>query len=277
MEFIETISSMRRCREGLKEPVGFVPTMGFLHEGHLSLVRQAKADNASVVVSIFVNPSQFGPGEDLECYPRNIPRDLALLADEGVGIVFSPKPAEVYPPGFSTWISVEGLSDRLEGLSRPGHFRGVATICLKLFNLVCPTRAYFGQKDAQQVRVINRMISDLNLNIDLVTMPTIRESDGLALSSRNVYLSSRERKAAPVLLRSLCLAHGKWRSGELDAHILRSEMLALIETEPLVKIDYISIADYETLTEQEIVGAQTLVSLAAFVGNTRLIDNIILE
>jgi pantoate--beta-alanine ligase len=257
-------------------PVGFVPTMGFLHEGHLSLVRRAKADNASVVVSILVNPTQFGPAEDLERYPRDIPRDLALLEKEGVGAVFMPEPADMYPAGFDTWVEVEKLASRLEGEVRPGHFRGVATVCAKLFNIVRPDRAYFGQKDAQQVLVIKRMAADLNMNLEIVTLSTAREPDGLAMSSRNVYLNTAERRAAAVLFRALKLAEAAWRRGEKDADAVRGEMAAHIRQEPLAEIDYISVADSGTLAELKEIRSPALVSLAVRIGKTRLIDNLIL-
>jgi len=250
--------------------------MGFLHDGHLSLVRRARAENASVVVSVFVNPTQFGPSEDLARYPRDLPRDLALLSGEETDIVFVPDAAELYPTGFATWVAVEKITERLEGSARPGHFRGVATVCTKLFNIVRPTHAYFGQKDAQQALVISRLAADLNMGIKIITLPTVRAPDGLALSSRNAYLSTEERQAATILCRALHLAEEKWRTGEFRAATLRRKMVDLIKTEPLARIDYISIADSKTLAELDIVGAPALVSLAVYIGKTRLIDNIIL-
>ncbi len=205
MKVVETIADMRRLRHRLAEPVGFVPTMGYFHEGHLSLVRQARAENPSVVVSIFVNPTQFGPREDFDSYPRDPQRDLTMLREEKADIVFTPSAAEMYPPGFRSWVEVGKLTERLEGASRPGHFRGVATVVAKLFNIVQPTRAYFGQKDAQQVVVIRRMVVDLNMNVEIVTLPTVREPDGLAMSSRNTYLNSEQRQAATILSR-----HSVW-------------------------------------------------------------------
>ena len=278
MKVVNTVEEMRRTRCILGEPVGLVPTMGFLHEGHLSLVRQAKSENSSAVVSIFVNPTQFGPLEDFQRYPRDAPRDLALLEREGVDVVFMPEPAEMYPSGYDTWVAVEELAKRLEGEIRPGHFKGVATVCNKLFNVIRPARAYFGQKDAQQVRVIKRMVVDLNMNLDIIIMPTVRETDGLAMSSRNIYLNPGERQAATVLYQSLCLAEDLWWRGEHDTNQIRQKMTELITQEPLVSsIDYISIADNETLNELEVIDVPALVSLAVRIGKTRLIDNLLLS
>ncbi|GAG08120.1 unnamed protein product, partial [marine sediment metagenome] len=249
MKVIETIADMKRLRQQIAEPVGFVPTMGYLHEGHLSLVRQARAENPSVVVSIFVNPAQFGPQEDLGSYPRDPQRDLALLEKEGTDIVFMPPVAEMYPPQFDSWVEVGKVTERLEGASRPGHFRGVTTVVAKLFNIVQPTRAYFGQKDAQQAIVIKKMVADLDVNLEVITLPTVREPDGLAMSSRNTYLNPEERQAALVLYQALTLAQQLWSQGERDAEKLRQEMLTLIKKQPLAKVDYISIANTETLDE----------------------------
>jgi pantoate--beta-alanine ligase len=276
MKIIKTIAQMKKLRASLPEPVGFVPTMGYLHEGHLSLVRQSKADNASVVVSIFVNPTQFIPGEDFEKYPRDLKRDLAMLEKEGVTAVFAPAAAEMYPPDFSSFVEVDHLTNRLEGASRPGHFRGVTTVVAKLFNIVQPTRAYFGQKDAQQAIVIKKMVADLNMNLEVITLPTVREPDRLAMSSRNSYLSPDERQAAAVLYRSLMLAQGLYSHGEKSTQKIRSDMAKLIGKEPLATIDYISIADNETLEELEEVRPPALVSLAVKIGRTRLVDNVVL-
>jgi len=276
MEVVKTIADIKRLRIKLSEPVGFVPTMGYLHEGHLSLVRQAGAENQSLVVSIFVNPTQFGPREDFDRYPRDLKRDLALLEKEGVDLVFMPSVDEMYPPQFDSWVEVDKLTRRLEGASRPGHLRGVTTVVAKLFNIVQPTRAYFGQKDAQQAIVIKKMVADLNMNLEVVTLPTVREPDGLAMSSRNSYLSPEERQAATVLYRSLMLASGLWSKGERDAQKLRNEMVKLIKKEPLATIDYISIANPETLDELYEVKPPALVSLAVKIGSTRLIDNVVL-
>ena len=276
MKVIEKINDMKRLRRQLTEPVGLVPTMGYYHEGHLSLVRQARAENPSVVVSIFVNPAQFGPQEDFDHYPRDTQRDVALLEKEKADIVFMPSVAEMYPPQFNSWVEVERLTERLEGASRPGHFRGVATVCAKLFNIVQPSKAYFGQKDAQQLVVIKKMVADLNMNLEIVTLPTVRQPDGLAMSSRNTYLSSQERRAAVVLYQALSLAQKLWSQGERDAERLRQEMTALIQKQPLATIDYASIANTETLDELNTVSPPALVSLAVKIGKTRLIDNIVL-
>lgn len=267
---------MRALRKQSQGTVGFVPTMGYLHEGHLELVRRARAENSVVVVSIFVNPTQFGPTEDFNRYPRDIPRDLGLLEQVGTDIVFIPSAEEMYPSGFNTWVVVEKVTERLEGKSRPGHFRGVATVVAKLFNIVEPTRAYFGQKDAQQVVVIKKMVSDLNMNLEIVVVPTVRESDGLAMSSRNVYLNPQERQAATVLFRALSLAESMWRKGERDAETIRQAMVSLIKEEPLAEIDYVSIAHPETLEELATIDGPALASLAVRIGKTRLIDNMVL-
>jgi pantoate--beta-alanine ligase len=277
LTIVKTISEIRALRQKLKGSVGFVPTMGFLHEGHLALVKRAKADNSIVMVSIYVNPAQFGPREDLGAYPRDLNRDLELLRKEGTDIVFVPSDDEMYPREFSSWVDVEKVTERLEGASRPGHFRGVATVVAKLFNIVQPTRAYFGQKDAQQVVVINRMVADLNMNLEVVIVPTVRESDGLAMSSRNVYLSREERQAATVLFRALMLARQLRRDGEKDAEKIRRKMTALIRKEPLAQIDYVSIADAGTLEELDLIDRPAAASLAVKIGKTRLIDNMPLE
>jgi pantoate--beta-alanine ligase len=276
MIVIETIADMSYLRSNLKEPVGFVPTMGYLHEGHMSLVRKARAENKTVVASIYVNPTQFGPKEDLSKYPRDLPRDLAMLDNEGVNAVFFPSDKEMYPAGYDTWVTVENLTKPLEGEVRPTHFRGVTTVVTKLFNIVRPTRAYFGQKDAQQALVIKKMAADLNMNLKVIVCPTIREADGLAMSSRNVYLTPEQRKAAPVLNKSLQLAKSLFDGGEKDATAILAKMTALIQKEPLGKIDYISISGTQTLAELKSVEKSALVSMAVKFGNTRLIDNIIL-
>ena len=252
--------------------------MGFLHDGHLELVRKARADNSVVVVSIFVNPAQFGPQEDYTTYPRDIPRDVNMLGTAGTDIIFIPTAAEMYPPHFSTWVDIEKITTGLEGASRPGHFRGVATVCNKLFNIVQPTKAYFGQKDAQQCVVIKRMVADLHMNLEISIVPTAREVDGLAMSSRNTYLKPNERQAATVLYRSLNLAKDMWSKGEKDAQKIRNAMIELIHEEPLAeKIDYISIAHPMTLQEMDEIAPPVLISLAVKIGKPRLLDNIILE
>jgi len=276
MKIAKTVAEARSLRGRLENPVGFVPTMGALHEGHLSLVRSARAENESVVVSIFVNPTQFSPSEDFEDYPRDLERDLRLLEGESVDLVFAPSSAELYPAGYSTWVEVESLTERLEGAARPTHFRGVATIVTKLFNIVAPQRAYFGQKDAQQALVIRRLIRDLNLPIELRVCPTVREEDGLALSSRNSYLSVDERRAATVLKRGLDLAERLFSQGERDADRIKRAIHDLISSEPLAEIDYVSVADLETLAELKTLDRPALVSLAVRFGRTRLIDNTIL-
>ncbi len=277
MKVVEKIADMRRLRQKLAMPAGFVPTMGYLHEGHLSLVRRARAETSSVVVSIFVNPAQFGPGEDLNSYPRDTKRDLALLKKEGADVVFIPSQAEMYPEGFDSWVEVGKVAERLEGACRPGHFRGVATVVAKLFDIVQPTRAYFGQKDAQQAVVIKKMVADLNINLEIVALPTVREPDGLAMSSRNTRLNPEERKAALVLYQALTLARELYAHGERDAERIRQEMRALIQRQPLASIDYVSVAHAQTLDELDRVELPALVSLAVKIGKTRLIDNIVLE
>lgn len=276
MKVVETIASMKAERGKLAGSVGFVPTMGYLHQGHLELVRHARTETLTVIASIFVNPSQFGPQEDFTAYPRDPERDLALLEKEGVGLVFMPDTQEIYPKGFSSWVMLEGITQRLEGESRPGHFRGVTTVVAKLLNIVQPDRAYFGQKDAQQLAVIRKMVSELSMNLEVVAVPTVREPDGLAMSSRNIYLSPEERKASLVLWKALCLARGHWENGERDASRLCQEMTSLIEREPFATIDYVSIANPETLEELAEIAAPSLVSLAVRIGGTRLIDNTIL-
>jgi pantoate--beta-alanine ligase len=277
MKVIETIAEVKKARHELKGSVGFVPTMGYLHEGHLSLVKRARAENDTATASIFVNPTQFGPKEDFESYPRDTERDLALLEKEKTDIVFMPSAAEIYPPRFNSWVEVEDITGRLEGASRPGHFRGVTTVVAKLFNIVEPTRAYFGQKDAQQLAVIKKMVKDLNMDLEIVACPTVREPDGLAMSSRNTYLNPEERKAATVLYQSLNLAKEMWLKGEKNADKIRREMTGLIRRQPLAHIDYVSIADNETLEELEEIKTPALVSLAVKIGKPRLIDNIVLE
>lgn len=257
--------------------IGLVPTMGYLHEGHLALINEAKKACDVVVVTIFVNPLQFGPAEDFERYPRDLDRDAALCRGAGVDLVFAPPVEEMYPRPACAFVEVQKLTDGLCGASRPGHFRGVATVVTKLFNTVQPDRAFFGQKDAQQVAVIKRMAEDLNLNLEIVTVPTVREPDGLAISSRNAYLSSEERRAATVLYRSLRLAEDLIRSGEREAGAIIERMRAMIGREPLARIDYVSIVDGETLGPLSALSGRFLIALAVFIGRTRLIDNFYLE
>jgi pantoate--beta-alanine ligase len=276
MKVISTVAEFKEARRRVKGTVGLVPTMGYLHEGHLFLARRAKAENDVSVVSIFVNPTQFGPKEDFARYPRDPDRDLAMLEREKTDLVLMPSVEEIYPAGVSTWVDVEDVTKTLEGAARPGHFRGVSTVVAKLFNIVEPTKAYFGQKDAQQVVVIQKMVTDLNMNLEVVVVPTQREPDGLAMSSRNVYLSPQERQAAVVLWRSMNLAQGLWEKGERDAEKLRHEMVALIKKEPLAQIDYVSIADPRTLEELSQIKGAALISMAVYMGKTRLIDNMTL-
>jgi len=276
VKVIDSIAQMRALRRRMTGVVGFVPTMGYLHEGHLSLVRQARVENPEVIVSIFVNPTQFGVGEDYAVYPRDTERDLDLLQREKTDIVFIPSVDEMYPLGFNTWVKIEGVTERLEGACRPGHFQGVTTVVAKLFNIVEPNRAYFGQKDAQQAIVIKKMAADLNMNLEVVVLPTIREEDGLAMSSRNIYLNHEERQAATILFKVLTLVHQLFNKGERNAERLRHEMVSLINGEPLVKIDYVSIAERSTLEELSTIDRPALASLAVRIGKTRLIDNILL-
>ncbi len=276
MNTFQTISDLRQIRHILPSPVGLVPTMGFLHEGHLSLVKRACQDCASVLTSIFVNPTQFGPQEDLDAYPRDIPRDLRLLDELGVDVVWIPESKEMYTPDFQTWVTVEHLPRPLEGKMRPGHFRGVTTVVAKLFNAVQPDIAYFGQKDAQQVIVIRRMVEDLNFPIEIIVCPIIREPDGLAMSSRNSYLNQDERQAATVLFRSLSAAEEAYNQGISDADQLRDIMTKTIMTEPLADLQYASCANPETLEELSGSIARALLSLAVKIGKTRLIDNFVI-
>lgn len=275
MQVLRTIAAVRAARSAFPT-LGLVPTMGFLHAGHMSLVARARAECGASAVSIFVNPTQFAPDEDLSRYPRDMPRDLRLLEAAGVDLVFVPEPAEVYPPGFASRVEVGPVSEPLEGSRRPGHFAGVATVVAKLFNIVGPTRAYFGQKDAQQVAVIRRMARDLDMPLDVVVGETVREPDGLAMSSRNVYLSPAERAAASALFRALTAARQLFEGGERDAEILRRAMLDVIAAEPGIEVDYVSVAEGDSLAEVQSARAGCLVSLAARLGRTRLIDNVVL-
>lgn len=272
---VSTVADLRAARAAFPT-LGFVPTMGFLHEGHLSLVRRARAECGAVAVSIFVNPMQFAANEDLSTYPRDLDRDLALLAGAGADLVFIPPPSEVYPSGFSTRIEITGVTEPLEGAVRPGHFAGVATVVAKLFNIVQPTAAYFGQKDAQQVAVIQRMVRDLDLPVTVVVAPTVREPDGLAMSSRNAYLNTEQRAAAVVLYRALMAAQAAYGQGQRQAGALRAVMLEVLAAEPIAEVDYVSVADPLTLHELDAVEAGALASLAVRIGRTRLIDNVIL-
>ncbi|MHB8514490.1 MAG: pantoate--beta-alanine ligase [Dehalococcoidia bacterium] len=277
MRVFRTVAEFRAWRRSPGGGVGLVPTMGYLHDGHLSLVRAARAADACVVVSIFVNPAQFGPDEDLGRYPRDEARDLALLESERVDAVFAPSLEEMYRHGYSTYVQVEGLTARLEGASRPTHFRGVTTVVAKLLHIVQPRRAYFGRKDAQQLAVIRRMVRDLDIDVEIVGLPIVREPDGLALSSRNVYLEGDDRRAALVLSRALALAGRMFDDGVREAGAIRARMEELIRAEPRATIDYASVADAETLDELERIDRPALVSLAVRIGPTRLIDNAVLD
>jgi len=276
MQTVSTLADLRSTRLSFSGIVGLVPTMGYLHDGHLSLIRRAKEECDHVVVSIFVNPTQFGPREDLSKYPRDPDRDLSLIEPLGADLVWMPTAEMMYPDGYQTWVEVEAMTRPLEGAMRPGHFRGVTTVVAKLFNGVQPHKAYFGQKDAQQAAVIRQMTRDLNFPIEIVVCPIVREPDGLAMSSRNVYLDPEQRKAATVLYRSLSAAKEAYESGERGAEKLRQIMKDVIASEPLAQMQYVSCADYDTLEELEKVTGKTLLSMAVFVGKTRLIDNFVL-
>jgi pantoate--beta-alanine ligase len=280
MEIVSRVAEVKKLVGQARlagKSVGLVPTMGYLHEGHLTLMRTARAEHGVVVASIFVNPLQFGPSEDFAVYPRDLERDAKMAAEAGVDVIFAPTVEEMYPQGFAntlTFVEVKGITDCLCGASRPGHFRGVTTVCTKLFNIVAPDVAYFGQKDAQQVVVIRRMVADLNMNVRIATVPIVREADGLALSSRNVFLNPAERKAALVLSKSLRQASELLAAGERDASAIRRAMGYLIGGEPLAAVDYVSICDPDSLEELARVDGPALVALAVKIGKTRLIDNL---
>jgi len=280
MRVVNTIADMTRLRAAFgAETLGFVPTMGYLHAGHLSLVRQSVAENKCSVVSIFVNPMQFGPSEDLERYPRDLERDFSLLKPLGLDIVFVPDVGEIYPPAaqHGTTVTVYGPTERLEGAMRPGHFTGVATVVAKLFNIVRPTRAYFGQKDAQQVAVISKMVSDLNFPLDVIACPTLRESDGLAMSSRNVFLTPGDRATAKFISGGLFAAEALWQAGERDAAVLESVVRESLRRGNFVNIDYVAVVDPLTFDPYTPRSTAALIAVAARVGTTRLIDNILLS
>lgn len=277
MDIVESIDALRVARSQITGTVGLVPTMGALHEGHIALVKQAKAENDAVIVTIFVNPTQFGVNEDLSKYPRDIPRDLEMLRGAGVDLVFTPTPEMIYPKGFQTWITVEDVSQGLEGERRPGHFKGVVTVVAKLFNLTQPHHAYFGQKDAQQVAVIKAMTRDLNFPLQIRVCPTVREADGLAMSSRNVYLMTEQRRAATVIRRSLLAAGSAYDNGERNPDKIRVVIEGVLRNEPLAQVDYISVANAVTLKEINTRSDDPiLISLVVKMGNTRLLDNMLL-
>jgi pantoate--beta-alanine ligase len=271
---IDEVRSWRRAQTG---ETGLVPTMGYLHAGHLSLVERARRESSAVAASLFVNPTQFGPNEDLALYPRDFEKDRGLLEDAGCDLLFAPDPAEMYPTAFETFVDVGSVAAPLEGERRPGHFHGVATVVLKLLNVVQPHRAYFGQKDAQQLAVLRRLVADLDVPVVLVACPTVREPDGLALSSRNRYLTPDERRAAPVLYRALTAARDRWLAHERDAEALRRMMRDVLDAEPLARTDYVSVAHGDTLRELARADPPALLSMAVFLGKARLIDNVRLE
>lgn len=280
MEILTKIEQVRAKVQEWKRAgnsVGFVPTMGYLHEGHKSLIDVARKENDRVVVSIFVNPMQFGPNEDLASYPRDLDKDAALCKAAGVDLIFHPEPEEMYAPGFCSYVDMDGLTAELCGKSRPVHFRGVQTVVLKLFHIVTPDRAYFGQKDAQQLAVVKRMVRDLNVGTKIIGCPIVREADGLAKSSRNTYLNEEERKAALVLSRSLNIGRALIESGEKDAAAVKQAVTQEIEKEPMARIDYVDVVDFETITPVDTICGSVLVAIAVFIGRTRLIDNFIVE
>lgn len=275
MQTASSFDELWNLRRSFSGTVGFVPTMGYLHEGHLSLIRRAREECDHVFVSIFVNPTQFGPKEDLSKYPRDLEKDMRLI-EPYTDVLWTPLDAIMYPNGYQTWVEVDALTKVLEGAMRPSHFRGVTTIVAKLFHGVQPHKAYFGQKDAQQVAVIRQMVKDLNFPIEIVVCPTGREADGLAMSSRNVYLNADQREAATVLFRSLSVAKELYESGERDAEKIRSKMKEVLASESLAEAQYVSCADYDTLEELTEIKGKALLSMAVYFGKTRLIDNFVL-
>ncbi|BCY19441.1 pantothenate synthetase [Leptolinea sp. HRD-7] len=276
MEIVRTLEELRAAKKNMKGTIGLAPTMGFLHAGHISLVKRARQECDHVVVSIFVNPTQFAPNEDFAAYPRDLERDAALLKEAGTDLIFAPMDEVMYPQGYQTYVTVEEVTKVLEGAMRPTHFRGVTTVVAKLFNAVQPDKAFFGQKDAQQVAVLSRMVKDLNYNLEMVVCPIVRDRDGLALSSRNTYLDETQRKAALVLSRSLRKARSIFDSGERSSKAIRAAMEDVFAAEPAAKVQYVSIADTETLLEIDHIKSQALVSMAVYIGKTRLIDNTVL-
>ncbi|MDD6506145.1 MAG: pantoate--beta-alanine ligase [Prevotellaceae bacterium] len=280
MEIVKTVGEIRDIvkawrREGLT--VGLVPTMGYLHEGHQSLIARSAAQNDRTVVSVFVNPIQFGPNEDLEAYPRDIERDKAAVVAAGGDVIFHPEPEEMYPPHFTSFVDTTETTELLCGAVRPVHFRGVCTVVSKLFNIVQPDRAYFGQKDAQQLATIKRFVRDLNFDIEIVPCPIVREEDGLAKSSRNTYLNPQERKAALILSKSLTIGRQLVEAGERDANVVATAIRQHLETEPLAKVDYVEVVDFETVQRVNRIAGETLVAIAVYIGKTRLIDNFIVN
>ena len=280
MRVIEKISELKAAVAAQRRAgrtIGLVPTMGYLHEGHLSLVQASRRDNDITVISIFVNPAQFGPNEDFEKYPRDPGGDSRKAEEAGTDIIFAPSADEIYPGGYSTYVDISGITDRMCGKSRPGHFKGVATVVTKLFNIVQPDRAYFGQKDAQQLAVIKKLVRELNMNVEIAACPIVREKDGLAMSSRNVYLNSEERKAALVLSKSIFRAERLIAQGERDSDRVRRTVEGEIRQESLADIDYVTVVDADTLEELRLLKGRVLVAVAAKFGRTRLIDNAVVE
>ena len=278
MRVIESKDEMRQASRASGRPLGLIPTMGALHDGHLSLVDRACHDCTSVAVSIFVNPSQFGEGEGFTEYPRDLDADLEMLRQRGVDLVFVPEVSEVYPPGFDTWVDIGPIADRLEGAARPGHFRGVATVVAKLFGIVGPDRAYFGQKDGQQTIVVRKMSQDLDLGVEVVVLPTVREPDGLAMSSRNVRLNDEQRLAAPAVYRALSAGRMAWEGGEEDATAIRGAVSRVLASDPLLgPVDYVSLASTSSLEELDNATSGAMLSTAVHLGSIRLIDNLILK
>ncbi len=275
MRTVIDLPDLRSARLSFEGTVGLVPTMGYLHEGHLSLIRRARQECEHVVVTIFVNPTQFGPREDLSRYPRDLDRDMKLI-EPYTDLLWTPTAQMMYPQGYQTWVEVEAMTRPLEGAMRPGHFRGVTTVVAKLFNAVQPHKAYFGQKDAQQAAVLRQMVRDLNFPLEMIICPTTREPDGLAMSSRNVYLDPEQRKAATVLFRALSVARELYEAGERDAEKIRGKMKEVLASEPLAEPQYVSCADYDTLEELDTIKGKALLSMAVFFGKTRLIDNFVL-
>lgn len=280
---INVVHTINEVREQVKEwrkqgfSIGFVPTMGYLHEGHQSLIKKAVEENDKVVVSVFVNPMQFAPTEDLESYPRDLEADAKLCDETGAHLIFNPEPEEMYSQGFCSFVDMNGPTDELCGKSRPIHFRGVCTVVNKLFNIVMPDRAYFGQKDAQQLAVIKRMVADLNIPIEIIGCPIIREEDGLAKSSRNTYLNEEERKAALILSKTIFMGQELVKNGMKDAKKLIALMKENIEKEPLAKIDYVEVVDFDDISIKDEISNNTLVAMAVYIGKTRLIDNFIIK
>ena len=277
MKVARTVKELKSLRRKCKGSLGLVPTMGYLHQGHLSLVRQAKKENKYAAVSIYVNPTQFAPSEDLKSYPRDLERDLAMLKGVGTDIIFIPSDEEMYPAGYNTWVNVRGITDTLEGRARPTHFQGVTTVCNKLFNIVEPDKAYFGQKDAQQALVIRKMVAELDMDLEIVVAPTVREPDGLAMSSRNAYLSAGERRRALVLSAALAEAREAIRDGERDGARLAERVRERIRAAEGVELEYVAVVDPDTLADLDRIRGACLVAVAAKVGATRLIDNCLLR